>query len=130
MKSDDDPVRSPESGPIETTVPTSVQHAKQADPPYTSTLSGLVRLSWVLFLPVAILGHLGWLLANDVGATDLPSLTFWLAVLFLVVARFVDVAYFRGETSEGGRATMGDVRRFALTAVGLCGAAWMAIHLT
>lgn len=100
-----------------------------ASQPYSSTLSALVRLAWLLVLPLVILVHLGWLTANDGQLGDLPSLTFWVAVALLVLARFVDVAHLKGETADGGPATMSDFRRFVVTSLGFWGAAWTLVHL-
>jgi hypothetical protein len=89
----------------------------------------MVRLSWVFAGPVVLVGYLAWLLRSDVAATAPASLLFWAVVGLLVLARFVDVTHFRGETSTGTKATLADAKRFAATVVGLSAAAWVGVHL-
>lgn len=106
--------------------------AKPAEPEeYASLSSFFVRLLWVFAGPVALVGYLAWLLRSEVALAAPASLAFWGLVGLLVVARFVDVKRFRGETSTGGeRATLDDAKRFAATVVGLAAAGWVGVHLT
>jgi hypothetical protein len=91
--------------------------------------SGFVRLSWTFFGPVVLVGYLAWLLRTDPHPLAPSSLAFWVLVLLLVLARFVDVTRYGGETSTGTRATLTDARRFAAAVVGVAAAAWLGVHL-
>jgi hypothetical protein len=44
----------------------------------------------------------------------LTDLLFWVIVILLIVARYVDIAYFEGATSYGEPATMKHWRRYAI----------------
>ena len=58
----------------------------------------------------------------------LTDLLFWAIVILLIVARYVDIAYFEGGTSYGEPATMKHWRRYTIWLGLISLAAWAAAH--
>jgi hypothetical protein len=58
----------------------------------------------------------------------LTDLLFWLIVILLVIARYVDIAYFEGGTSYGEKATMKHWRRYVVGLVLISLTAWAGAH--
>jgi hypothetical protein len=102
-----------------------------SDKPQTkqNSVSGcLVKSLWMLvgngalfFLAVLIAQH-------EPLKLSFRDAAFWSVVILMVAARFVDIWYLDGVTTEGEPATQSDWRRYV--AVLLCGAAavWLVAH--
>lgn len=92
----------------------------------TDPFSGcLVRLGWtfgagigLLSLTILIARHPPW----SFGARDVA---FWGVFAAAIGLRYLDVARFGGRTFEGERATLRDVRRYALALTAVSALSWI-----
>lgn len=57
------------------------------------------------------------------------DIAYWLVVLLVVSARFVDIKYFAGTDEYGTPASLRHARRFAIKVVSVAGILWLVIHL-
>lgn len=88
----------------------------------------LVRLFWML-AGNAILVVIAAKMATA-GGISLPiDVGFWLTVLLIVAARFVDIRYFEGRDEFGNAATMRDWRRHAIWVVSIATLIWLLIRI-
>jgi hypothetical protein len=71
-------------------------------------------------LYIAMSGR-GWRLS-------LVDVVFWAATVSLLVARFLDISWYRGATSMGEPATMAHWRRYAVRLLLLAVTLWVGAH--
>jgi hypothetical protein len=97
-------------------------------PNKTGALGLLIRLIW-MFLGIVTMLILAMLIVKNGYPFLSPIDLAYAAVLgAALIARYVDIQYFHGSTSEGAPATMTHWKRYAilLTAVAVIG--WLAAH--
>lgn len=94
------------------------------------TLPGfLLRLFWMLIGNAVLLALLVKIYQGNPGAWfSLYDLLFGVAVIALIVIRYVDIAFFQGGTVDNEPATLSHWRRYAVKLVLICAAAWAALH--
>ena len=92
-------------------------------------MGAILRLWW-MFLGNAVfvfsaiyigVGGRGWRLS-------LVDVVFWAATVSLLVARFLDISWYRGMTSTGEPATMAHWRSYAVRLLLLAVALWVGAH--
>jgi len=92
-------------------------------------LSGcLLRLFWMLLGNVILLLCVYRISQSRNGFLGLPDLLFWATVTGLLAARYVDIVYFQGQTSQGTPASMSHWRRYATILLGISAGLWIAAH--
>jgi hypothetical protein len=92
-------------------------------------VGAILRLWWMflgnavfLFSGLSIaVGGRGWRLS-------LVDVTFWAATVSLLVARFLDISWYRGSTSTGEPTTMAHWRRYAVLLLVISVALWVGAH--
>ncbi|MDF1566130.1 MAG: hypothetical protein P1V51_24070 [Deltaproteobacteria bacterium] len=103
---------------------------EQETPVPPATLTGvLLRLYWMLGGQIAAIACLFMIIRDDPSLLSPVSVAFWALLAMTIVARYVDVTRFGGlRTDAVTRATLSDVKRFALGAVSLGAAVWTGAH--
>lgn len=101
------------------------QQSVSHDPP----AGCLIRLFWmfggtsILFLCAFYIIH------NHVRGLALIDLGYWLTVVAMVAARWVDISSYHGDTATGEPATMSHWRRYVMILIVVALAAWIIVHL-
>lgn len=92
-----------------------------------SSASGcLLRLFWFFFGNM-LLGYTGFqLLFRKSAQLSLLDFSFWLLVVAILAARFIDVSYCQGTTTDGKPATQKDWQSHAISLVAIAAIAWLA----
>jgi hypothetical protein len=97
--------------------------------PQSSSAGCLVRLFWmgagniILFLCLTYIFH------NRVRGLVLIDLGYWLTVVAMVTARWVDIRSYHGDTVTGEPATMSHWRKYAVRLAIAALVVWIIIHL-
>jgi hypothetical protein len=87
----------------------------------------LLRLFWMAFGNLAlVLIALVIIERRDFSAVDVA---YWLVVVALVIARYVDIARFAGRTASDEPATLRHFRRYALGLLASAAALWTCVHV-
>lgn len=74
-------------------------------------LSIVVRLTWIFGASLLVFGAIFIMQGKDSGPA---SVLYWLIALGLILARYVDIKYFKGETSDNKPATLKHWRRYSV----------------
>lgn len=89
----------------------------------------LLRLFW-FFVGNMLLASVGIsLLFRKSAAPSLLDLYYWSVVIFILAARYVDVRFCQGATTDGKEATMQDWKQHAITLVMSAAVAWGLLYL-
>ncbi len=98
-------------------------------PAETSILGCLIPTFWML-VGNGILACCGVAIAvGDAPIFSPADVVYWITVGCLVAARYADIRYLTGRTSEGKPATMAHWRRYTLVLIAVSAAAWIVVHL-
>lgn len=101
----------------------------QTPVPQNSSAGCLVRLFWMCIGNVILFFCLTYIFHNRVRGLALVDLSYWLTVVVLVAARWVDIRSYHGATVTGEPATLSHWRRYALCLVVGSLIVWIIIHL-
>jgi len=74
-------------------------------------LSIVVRLTWIFGVSLLVFGAIFIMQGKAPGLADI---IFWLIALGLILARYVDIKYLKGETSDNQPATLKHWRRYSV----------------
>src|SRR5512140_2058006 len=74
-------------------------------------LSIIVRLTWIFGVSLLVFGTIFIIQGNNPGLADA---IFWLITVGLILARYVDIRYLKGETADNKPATLKHWRRYAV----------------
>jgi hypothetical protein len=89
----------------------------------------MLRLWWMIAGNVVLLFAAIYIATAARGWRLSPvDLVFWVTVLTLLGARFLDISWYRGTTSSGEPATMAHFRRYALLLLAIGVALWAGAH--
>ncbi len=95
----------------------------------TSIVGCLVPVFWMLagngILAVCAVA----IASKGIGIFSLLDVFYWLTVGCLVAARYADIRYLGGRTTDGTSATMAHWRRYALILVVAVTVVWITAHL-
>jgi len=97
---------------------TSPRPIPEPQEPPSGCLSIAVRLTWIFGASLLIFGAI-YILRDD--SSGLADIVYWLIALGLVLARYVDIKYLKGQTSDNKPATLGHWRRYAAILVAAAG---------
>lgn len=86
----------------------------------------LVRFFWMVVGTVILAFSAAFIVRR--GALGLADGTFWLAVLLMAAARFVDILYLGGKTVEGHAATPRDLCRYLTLMPFITALIWLGAH--
>ena len=103
------------------------QHPSEQE--YDSPSGCLIRLFWMI-VGNALLIFCVMAIAQDTSGLFTPvDALFWVLVGSLMVARYVDIRYFNGLTSDSDPATMADFRRYAVLLGFIAMGLWIGAHV-
>jgi hypothetical protein len=94
-----------------------------------SGLGLICRLFWffigniILFILAAKIALLG---SNHFNIFDI---FYWITVLGLIISRYIDIRYCKGETASSEPATMAHWKRYSVFAVSICTGLWIFSHI-
>ena len=74
-------------------------------------LSIVVRLTWIFGASLLVFGAIFIMQGNAPGLADV---IFWLIALALILARYADIAYLKGETADNKPATLKHWHRYSI----------------
>jgi|PlaIllAssembly_1097288.scaffolds.fasta_scaffold554312_1 cytochrome c biogenesis protein CcdA len=74
-------------------------------------LSIVVRLTWIFGASLLVFGAIFIMQGNAPGLADM---IFWLIAFALILARYVDIKYLKGETADNKPATLKHWRRYSV----------------
>lgn len=100
-----------ESADMEATVTIPNQQIPTKPKSSSGCLSIIVRLTWIFGVSLLIFGAIFIIQGNVPGLADA---IFWLITLGLILARYVDIRYLKGETAENKPATLKHWRRYSV----------------
>jgi len=87
-----------------------------------------LRVYWMLLGNFALVLMAGHIAVNEGGRLTAADAVYGGLLVALILARVLDVTRFEGQTTDGGRATVADLRRFAVLALLGYGALLGAAH--
>lgn len=87
----------------------------------------LLRVYWMLLGNVLVAITAAKIVEAGRGIT-IEDVVYWLFVLSLIAARFVDIRSLDGRTNKGEPATMSHWYHYVLTVLGLSGVLWLVAH--
>ncbi len=93
-----------------------------------SLLGCLLPTFWML-VGNGILAVCAVSIAAETRAFSAADVVYWITVGCLLSARYADISYYNGRTSQGTPATMSHWRRYAAILVGAATALWVIVHL-
>jgi len=93
--------------------------------PTTPGTGLLMRLFWMVFGNIALLGAGGLLLKDDGEQLLELSIVYWLLVGAIVAARYLDIRRYGGRTAEGEPANLTHLRRHAAILVPVAALVWV-----
>jgi hypothetical protein len=105
----------------------NVMNSNQSSPSQ-SGLGVLVRLGWMLFGFVAIAMTAMTIASRPTWTISWRDGVFWGAVIASALFRYLDVVKFHGETANGERASLRDLRRYVLGLVVLTVCLWSGVQ--
>lgn len=94
----------------------------------SSVLGCLIPTFWML-VGNGLLALCALAIASGSAAFSVADLFYWATVACLLGARYADIRYFAGRTSEGNPATMGHYWRYCIVLCGVSGVVWIVAHL-
>ncbi len=74
-------------------------------------LSIVVRLTWIFGVSLLVFGAVFIIQGNAPGLADI---VFWLIALALILARYMDIRYLKGETADNKPATLKHWRQYSV----------------
>ncbi len=95
-----------------------------SQPEFQDPLGCIPRIFWMMMGPLGL-----FLALVSVGLSagwSVADLAYWVLVVLLIVARYVDVVRFKGQTADGEPATSAHLRRYILSVLALGVALWVA----
>lgn len=94
----------------------------------TSLFGAALRLTWMI-LGYAAMGILAMIIAVDSqGTFTWRDIAIACVAILIIVARYVDITRYHGQTAEGAPATMDNFKRYAVKVALGTPAAWGAAH--
>jgi hypothetical protein len=96
-------------------------------PQQTNPFTAILRMTWLMIGPVAAGISIFFLAVEATGPSWIDAAVA-LSLLGTLVARYVDIVFFRGETADGRVATTTDFWRYAAMLTAAVGAAWAIAH--
>jgi hypothetical protein len=106
--------------------------SKQNDQPTDkcdSLLGLFARLLWMLFGNLILFISIIFIAQYRKGVFHAADVVFWITAGVLILARYLDIKLWGGVTGTGKPASMADWRRYVVTLLGCCTAAWLLFHL-
>lgn len=107
-----------------------VENDRSEDRPANTSLLGcLIPVFWML-VGNGLLAFCALVIAaNQTSFLSAADALYWITVGCLLAARYTDVRYLGGRTSEGTPATMADWRRYAIVLAAASIVVWIVAHL-
>jgi hypothetical protein len=96
---------------MEATMAISDQQVPTKPGSSSGCLSIVVRLTWIFGVSLLVFSAIFIIQGNTPGLADI---IFWLIALGLILARYVDIRYLKGETSDNQPATLRHWRRYSV----------------
>ena len=94
----------------------------------TSILALFLRLFWMFLGNIALGASALYMLSHRASIFSPADVVYAVSVPLLIVARYVDIARFKGDTAYGEPATLAHWRRYALSLLLGSIVAWVVIH--
>jgi hypothetical protein len=89
----------------------------------------LVRVVWLFGGIATLCLLLVPIVMNDSGRSSMASIGYWIVLGMIVVARYLDVAYFaKSLPKDGAPATLRDANHFNAGVVVIASGAWVIAH--
>ena len=101
----------------------------QTPVPQDSHAGCLVRLFWMGIGNIILFFCLTYIFHNRVHGLTRVDLGYWLTVVAMIVARWVDIRSYHGDTVTGAPATLTHWRKYAVRLVVGALIVWTIIHL-
>jgi len=101
----------------------------QPSVPQNSSAGCLVRLFWMFMGNIILFLCITYIFHNRVRGLALVDLGYWLTVVAMVAARWVDISSYHGDTVTGEPATLSHWRRYTVLLVVGALIVWIIIHL-
>lgn len=101
---------------------------KEDGPANASVLGCLIPAFWML-VGNGVLAVCALAIAAGETSFGVADACYWITVACLLAARYADIRYFSGKTSEGKPATMAHYRRYSVVLCAVSGVVWGAVHL-
>lgn len=101
----------------------------QTPVPQDSHAGCFVHLFWMFGGGAILLLCVFYVFDHSVRGLTLIDLGYWLTVIAMVAARWVDIRTFHGDTATGEPATLSHWRKYSVNLVIVALAVWIIIHL-
>jgi hypothetical protein len=102
---------------------------REPDPPESpdNNFGCLLRIYWMM-LGNALVAIAAYKIVQSADELSLVDLFYWVFVASLVMARYVDIRFLSGRTSEGQPATTTDWRRYSFRVLAISATVWLVAH--
>jgi len=91
------------------------------------SLGVLARLYWMAIGPIATILVVLAIIMKSFKNTIPTSLIYWSLVLSIILIRYLDIRYFKGETADGEPATLKHWKKFSIVGVIVYCAIWLIL---
>ena len=88
----------------------------------------LLRLFWMVVGNVILLFCAYGIIQHPSSLLGIADVFYWAIVGSLLAARYVDIRYFQGTTSDGDPASLADWRRYTVVVVLVTTGLWLVAH--
>jgi hypothetical protein len=105
-----------------------MEQDKHRDPEYDHPAGCFLRLFWMMIGNMILLLSVVGISRHPTGGLGLADASYWGIVACLLLARYIDIRYFRGLTADGDPATMADWRRYASVLGAVSTGLWLGAH--
>ena len=103
------------------------QHDQQTPESPDAASGCLLRVYW-MFLGHLLVAAIAYQIVQGGVSLTWADLAYWLGVMSVTAARYVDVHYLKGRTAEGQPATTRDWQRFSISTLVVAVVVWVAAH--
>jgi len=95
----------------------------------TSCLSVLIRIFWMMIGNMALGLFAAFIVINRIPYFSIHDFIYWIVVVMLITARYIDVKKMNGLTAEGEPATIVHWRRYTFLLILVSMSLWIISHL-
>lgn len=99
-----------------------------SSPQVSNPLAGLLRITWMLGGHFAAGMSVFMIAAQSSGHLSWRDVVLAVSVVMVLIARYLDIAHFKGDTADGQPATMRHFRSHALKLIIGASAGWAIAH--
>jgi hypothetical protein len=88
-----------------------------------------LHIYWIFFTHIVAIMAAILIMSNHLQSRVSPNIAFFLVPLSAMIARYLDIRFYKGQTAEGASATMGHWRKYSVRVVAAHAALWVGVQI-